>query len=161
MKLPRQGDYPIYRCPSTSDCARHVTISAVIAEKVVTDAVRAALADMEGRASMAENTREAARALERAQADLDGAVRAFAVAGLVDETSAVERLSDLRQARDEAQARHDGVMPPSELTIRADADWDELSLAARRDLIRAVIDSAVVAPHGRGAERITINLRGE
>src|SRR5207302_4740336 len=48
MKLPKQDDYPIYRCPSTSDCDHHVTISAVIAEDVVSAAVRDALADAEG-----------------------------------------------------------------------------------------------------------------
>ena len=55
MKLPKQGDYPIYRCPSTSDCARHVTISARIAEDVVSAAVRDAVSDVDGRASAAEN----------------------------------------------------------------------------------------------------------
>jgi len=54
MKLPKQGDYPIYRCLSTADCDHHVTISTVIAGDVVTSTVRDALADAEGRTSMAE-----------------------------------------------------------------------------------------------------------
>src|SRR5262249_38053377 len=53
MKLSRQKNYPIYRCPSQSDCDHHVTISAEIAERVVVDAVRTHLADAEGRASAA------------------------------------------------------------------------------------------------------------
>ena len=103
MKLPKQDDYSIYRCPSTSDCARRVTISAVIAEEVVISAVRAALADVEGRASMAQEPREAAADLARAQDALDAGVRSFAAARLGDEPAAVERLAELRRARDDAQ----------------------------------------------------------
>jgi hypothetical protein len=33
--------------------------------------------------------------------------------------------------------------------------WDEITLAGRRDLISAVVESATVAP-GRGDDRITI-----
>src|SRR5664280_3168012 len=59
MKLPKQGDYPIYRCPSSSDCDHHMTISAVIAEEVVVAATRAAIADIEGRADGKANRRQA------------------------------------------------------------------------------------------------------
>ncbi len=162
MKLPKQGDYPIYRCGSSSiDCARHVTISAEIAERVVSDAVRAALADAEGRASVAENAQEAIRALERAQGDLDAALRSFAAAGLESEPAAVERLAELRQARDDTQARVDQIGPQAAVTVNAATDWDKLSLAARRELIRATVESAIVAPSGRGAERITVRLLGK
>jgi len=54
-ETPKQDDYPIYRCPTRSDCDHQVTISAVIAEDVVSSAVRAALQDAQGHASMAEN----------------------------------------------------------------------------------------------------------
>jgi hypothetical protein len=161
MKLPKQRDYPIYRCPSTSDCNHHVTISARIAEDVVTSAVRAALADAEGRASMAESAQGAARALERAQVDLDAGIRSFAAAGLENESTAVERLTELRQARDDAQARVDQIGPQAARTVNAARDWHELSLAGRRELIRATVESAVVAPVGRGAERITVSLLGQ
>ncbi len=161
MKLPRQNDYPIYRCPSTSDCARHVTISAVIAEGVVTEAVRAALADREGRASAAENAQAATRTLERAQSDVDAALRSFAGAGLENELAAVERLTELRRLRDDAQDRVDQVGPEASLTVNAAVDWDRLSLDARRALIKATVESATVAPSGRGAGRITVKLFGE
>ncbi len=161
MKLPKQNDYPIYRCPSTSDCDHHVTISATIAEDVVTSAVRAALADAEGRASMAESAREAGNAAELAQADLDAALRSFGGAGLESEPAAVERLTELRQARDNAQARADEIGPEASRTVNASTDWDELSLAGRRALIKATVESAVVAPSGRGAERITVRLVGD
>ena len=65
MKLPRQNDYRIYRCPSTSPCDHHMTVSADIAERVVVDAAKAALSDVEGRASALESARAAVEALER------------------------------------------------------------------------------------------------
>ncbi|MBV9337589.1 MAG: recombinase family protein [Solirubrobacterales bacterium] len=161
MKLPRQKDYPIYRCPSTSDCKRHVTISAEIAEKVVSDAVRAALADAEGRASAAENARRAISDLEKAQAKLDATVRTLTAAGLMGEPSAVEQLTELREDRDEKQAAVDRIGPEASRTVNAASDWDNLSLAGRRELIRATVESAIVAPSGRGAERITVHLLGQ
>jgi DNA invertase Pin-like site-specific DNA recombinase len=154
-------NYPIYRCASTSDCDRHVTISARIAEDVITAAVRDALSDMEGRASAAENAQQAFRERDRAQAELDAAVRSFTTAGLDDEPAAVERLAQLRTARDDAQARLDQMAPQPELTINAADDWDKLSLSEQRALIRATVQSAVVAPVGRGAERITLRLYGQ
>ena len=161
MKLPKQGDYPIYRCPSTSDCARHVTISARIAEDVVSAAVRDALSDVEGRASAAENAQQAIRERDRAQAELDAALRSFTSAGLGDEPVAVERLAELRTARDDAQAQLDQMAPQAELTINAADDWEKLSPGEQRALIRATVQSAVVAPVGRGAERITLRLYGQ
>jgi len=134
-----------------------MTISAHIAEQVVSDAVRTALQDAQGRASMAENAREAVTGLERAQDDLEGALRSFAVTGLENEPAAVERLTVLRQARDDAQAKVDQIGPSQALTV-SPADWDVLSLAERRDLIRATVERAVVAPTGRGAERISVSL---
>ena len=171
MKLPRQDDYPIYRCPSTSDCPRHVTISAEIAEQVVTDAVRQALADAEGKASVTDTVRRAERELEQAQADLDAALRSFATAGLEDEPAAVERLAGLRQARDDAQVRLDRMGPAAALTVTVDADWERLSVDEQRALVRATVESATVAPANRGgsrrdreqraAERISVQLRGQ
>jgi DNA invertase Pin-like site-specific DNA recombinase len=161
MKLPRQNDYPIYRCPSTSDCAHHVTISAVIAEEVVTSAVRAALSDVRGRASLAADARKAASELSSAQDALDAALRSFTTAGLTDEPAAVERLADLRHARDEAQSRVDRLSPShGTLTINAVDSWDLLTLEERRALIRATVESAIVAPSGRGAGRVSVRLFG-
>ncbi len=171
MKLPRQGDYPIYRCPSTGDCPWHVTISAEVAEHVVTDAVRQALTDAEGQASVADTARRAERELEQAQVALDAAVRSFAAADLADEPAAVERLAELRQARDDAQAQLSRIAPAAMLTLNASDDWERLSLDERRALIRATVDSATVAPGTRGgprrdraqraADRISVRLRGQ
>jgi site-specific DNA recombinase len=162
QKDPATGKlgYPIYRCPSLSDCEHHVTISARIAEDVVTSGVRNALADAEGRASMAEAAHDATRALDRAQADLDVAVRWFTAAGLENESAAVERLAELRQARDDARAEVD-QRGHGAMTLNAAVDWDTLNLSERRALIRATVQSAVVAPTGRGAERVSVRLVGK
>jgi DNA invertase Pin-like site-specific DNA recombinase len=169
MKLPRQDDYPIYRCPSTNDCPRHVTISAEIAEEVVSSAVRKALADAEGRASAAESARKAVADRDAAQANLDAAIRTLTAAGLINEPSAVEQLTELREVRDEKQAKVDQIGPEASRTVNAADDWDSLSLEARRALIRASVKSAIVAPANRGgpsrreraAERITVHLFSE
>lgn len=156
MKMPQQNDYPIYRCPSTSVCARHVTISATIAEGAVVDATRQALADKEGRASGLDRARDAVAALDRAQDELDGALRSFVASGLQDEPAAVERLSVLRQARDDAQLVVDRLGPQSARVTHGDRHWDDMSVAEQRDLIRDTIESATVRPGGRGVERIDI-----
>jgi site-specific DNA recombinase len=154
-----RSQYWIYRCPPTGDCARRVTISAELVEGIVTAKVREALADVEGRASAEQGARDAAVAVERAQADLDAAIRAFA--GLEGESAAVERLAELGEVRDSAQAHLDQLGGlRATVAINAADDWDRLTLGERRDLIRATVDRATVAP-GRGAGRVTVHLVGE
>jgi site-specific DNA recombinase len=153
------GTTPVYRCPSKSNCERGVVISAKIAERIVTDAIRDALRDVEGRASAEANVREAAQAVERAQSDLDAAIRAFA--GLEDEATARDRLVEFREARDQAQERLEELGGSrATVTISAATDWNRLSLEARRKLIRATVERATVAP-GRGPERVAVELVGE
>jgi DNA invertase Pin-like site-specific DNA recombinase len=155
------GTRPLYRCSSHvgDDCPHPVTIAADLVEKIVTDAVRAALAGAEGRASVETNRRDAEHALEQAQAELDAAIRMLA--GFEDETATRARLAELRLARDGAQERLDRLGGQrAAVTINAAADWDRLSLDARRDLIRATVERVSVAP-GRGVGRVTVELVGE
>jgi site-specific DNA recombinase len=161
MKMLKQGsDYAVYRCSSTADCDRHVAISADIAESVIVERVRAALADIDGRASAEGNVREAERALQDAEQALSGAVAMLS--GLEDVEGTRERLLSLREARDEAQARLDQLGgAPVAITVNAATDWNLLTLQERRALIRATVESATVAPGGRGAGRITLKLFGE
>lgn len=152
--------YSFYRCAPTGDCQQRVTIGAEIAERVVTDAVRAALADVEGRASVEDNAREAETGLAAAQADLDAAIRAFA--GLEDEQAARDRLAELRALRDQAQERVDHLgASRAQVVVNADTDWNDLSLDARRALIRATVDQVLVRSGGKGAERLTVQLVSE
>lgn len=155
MRLPRQGNYPVYRCPSSSDCACHVTISAEIAEQVITDAVHAALRDVEGRASVQASIRDAELALARADEALGAAVEAFT--GFEDVADTRRRLTELRAQRDEAQALLDQLGDAgATLSINAADDWDRLTFEERRDLIRATIKVASVAPVGRRGRRPTV-----
>jgi DNA invertase Pin-like site-specific DNA recombinase len=150
--------YYLYRCPPNGDCARRVTVSAEMVETIVTGAVRGVLADAEGRASVEHNAQDAARALDRAQADLDAAFRAFA--GFEDETAARARLTDLRSARDAAQEQLARLGGTRTRLVSATVDWDQLTLDGRRDLVRAIVKRVTVAP-GRGADRVTVELVGE
>jgi site-specific DNA recombinase len=152
-----RSGYWLYRCPPTGDCERRVTVSAQLVEGIVVDEVQRVLADAEGRASAEAHGRDADLALERAQADLDAAVRAFT--GLEDEAAVRERLGELRQARDRAQERVDelgGTVAALTVTV---ADWDRLTLDERRALIRATVQRVTVVP-GRGPERVTVKLVG-
>jgi site-specific DNA recombinase len=152
----KQGPEPfyVYRCPSNDECSKRMTIGAEIAETVVVEYVRAALADMEGRASAEANVHEAERNLEQAQDALRAAVQMLT--GLEDVDGTREKLAELRQAKDDAAARLDRLGGAGvAVTVNASADWDRLNLDEQRALIRATIQSAIVGP-GRGAERITI-----
>src|SRR2546427_691606 len=131
-----------------------MAIAATIAERVITEHVRAALANVEGRASAETNVRNAEQELADAQDALDAAVRAFD--GLGDELAVLEKLGELRQARDDAQGRLDRLGGGGlEERVNADTDWDRLTLDEQRALIRATVARATVGP-GRGADRIEI-----
>jgi hypothetical protein len=139
----------------TSDCPARMAISAEIAERFVTERVREALSDAYGHASAETNIRQAEQALEQAQGALDGALRAFEG---FDEPAARQRLVELREARDTAQARVDqlGRARPA-ITLNGAEDWERLTLSERRGLIRATVDRATVGP-GRGASRLAVEL---
>lgn len=149
--------YRFYRCGAVrQDCDRRAAISARIVEGQVVDAVRAALADDEGRASVEANVREAELAAERAQAALDNAILAFE--GLAGETAAVKRLEELRTARDEARAVVAQLGGQgAAVTLNADTDWDTLTMDEQRAIIRlAVLRVTVTA--GRGPDRVALEL---
>jgi hypothetical protein len=154
LQTQRGQAYPFYRCAKVrADCPSRAAISAVLVERLVTDAVREALEGMVGRASADTDAQAAETALERAQADMDAAIRAFG--GVLDEPVALERIGELRAARDAARDRvHELRGLRSALEISATADWDALSVDARRALVRAVVDRVVVAA-GRGAGRVS------
>jgi Recombinase zinc beta ribbon domain len=89
-----KGLYHFYRCTTNGDCKRKVTIGAEIAERTIVERVRAALADVEGRASAAANVRDAEQELEDAELALRAAVQAFT--GFEDVAETRERLLQLR-----------------------------------------------------------------
>jgi hypothetical protein len=146
--------YWVYRCPPTGDCSQRQAIAAPIAEQVVADAVQVAIGAESGSASAGERAAQIDGQLEVAQRKLDVAIRAFD--GL-DETAAVERLAELRADRDRLQDERDHLRRHSLAVTVTGADWDALSLKARRALIVATIERATVHP-GRGASRIRVHL---
>jgi site-specific DNA recombinase len=158
MKLPRQRDYPIYRCGSHNDCESHVTISAEITEHWVWDQVKERLADRDGRASADENAARLATDRDEAQARLDKAVRSYGAAGLLDELSAVETLAELREDRDAKQEALDNAPPGFDKVIRVD---DDLTMDAKRAVIQSVVRSVTVAPSGSGLPRGAARLHIE
>src|SRR3954468_11948148 len=149
--------YPFYRCPPIGDCERRVTISAAIVEAAVVEATRERLANEEGRATTQEDALAAAAAHEKAQADLDAAIRTFD--GFEDEEAARERLAELQEARDRARDRDEQLRDATSALTVTMADWDRLGLEAQRGLIRATVE-AVTIGEGRGRDRITIRLFG-
>lgn len=147
--------YGMYRCPPVGDCARRVAISADLVERIVVERVQELLGTMRGSASVATGAEEAAREVERAQAELDAAIRTFT--GLDDESAVRERLAELRDGRDAARERLDELTAAANvsLIVEPSRDWELLTLDERRALIRAVVERVTVAP-GRGAERVVV-----
>jgi Resolvase, N terminal domain/Recombinase zinc beta ribbon domain/Recombinase len=145
----------MYRCPPVGDCPRRVTISADIAEKVVSDEARRLLGDMSGAASVAEEIADAERTLDAIEERIKTAVWAFA--GLEDVSDTEDVLAKLRVERDSVRERVDELRAASApaAALHGGRDWDRLTVDGRRDLIRAVVKSAVVRP-GRGVDRITV-----
>jgi hypothetical protein len=124
--------------------------------------VKSKLADAEGRASDAREAERLGEQRDRAQQKLDRALRSYAEAGLLDEPAAVETLAELRADRDAKQEAVDQLPPNAGIEVaRVD---DDMPLAVRRDLIRAVVKSVSVAPSGprlpRGDARLTIEFYG-
>jgi hypothetical protein len=119
--------------------------------------VQQLLAGVTGTATTDTGIAQARGEVERLEAELEAAVRAFT--GLDDVDAVRGRLTELRQQRDEARDRLDDlaatVLPAITVTAR---DWETLTLAEQRDLVRAVIDRAVVSP-GRSRDRITVEPR--
>jgi site-specific DNA recombinase len=149
--------YSFYRCNPTSDCPARVTISTDLAETAVIEAVQTYLRGIAGTASIADGLEDALRLRDRAEHDLAAAIEAFS--GLDDVAAAREKLTALREARDQARdrlAELEAAAAPA-LTVTAE-DWAVLTLDERRALVRVVIESAVVAP-GRGSGRITVTPR--
>jgi DNA invertase Pin-like site-specific DNA recombinase len=149
---------PCYRCKNP-DCTRKVIISANVVDPLLVRVTQEALKDVEGRASAQSGVEAAGRRLDEAQRLLDRAIETLE--DFMDEPTAVEKVRRLRDERDEAQRRLDQLGGDAiEVVVRA-ADWERLSLGGRRDLIRAVVQRATVAPGGKGSDRVSVELVGQ
>jgi DNA invertase Pin-like site-specific DNA recombinase len=154
------GKVPVYRCPNSTsgNCSLRANISAPIAERVVVEAVKDRLRDLEGRASVEADAQDAASAAGQAQANYEASIRAFA--GHEDEPAAIERLAELRGARDSAVAKAEHLRGRrTKRVVRIAARWNDLPTDRKRAYVRSAV-RALVGP-GRGADRITVELAGE
>jgi site-specific DNA recombinase len=153
--------YGYYKCPSQSDCGHKVAINEKVIDPIVTEKVREALAELHGHASADSHVEEADAQLEAAQKALEAAIRAFD--GL-DEAAARERIDELREVRDAAQAERDqlGGRQEAQRIINALDDWDRLTYDERRALIKATVQSVEVFPATAagvpGPERVAVKL---
>ena len=148
----QQGAYASYRCPNR-DCRARAGISARLVEELVTDAVKAALEDVQGRAEAHTNALGAERALQRAQAELDALIE------ILDplEFASRRRLTDATAKRDEARETLERLGGARTAVNVGVEDWDALTLGERRALIHATVARVAVAP-GRGVERVSVEL---
>lgn len=157
----RRGEktYSFYWCCCPrSDCEHRVAIQTHIVEDVVWRTVRDAMRDAQGRANALSGAETALSRLSRlssAQEGYESALRVFSLSGAENEPAAIERLNELRAVRDDAQAEVDRLKPTREVIVD---DPDSLDFDLRRKAIQLAVRRAVVAPGGRGAERITVEL---
>ena len=129
------GKHPQYRCPPNGDCKRRVSIAAELVEGIVTEHVKAQIADVEGRASAEALAMNVIAERDAAQAKLDAAIATLAE--VMDEPVSIETIAKLRAARDAAQEEVDRLGGEAVVErVRGAADWDRLSVAGKRDLIK-------------------------
>jgi hypothetical protein len=154
--------YPFYKCAAHRDrCPARVSINAVLVEQMTFDAACERAADIEGHASREERAVAAQVRFDAAQTKLDAAVRGFIAAGVMDEPSAQEELAELRRERDDARAANERLAVTRGMRrfrFRDAADREAMTLDERRALIRATIESVVIAKGGVGAERIAVKF---
>jgi DNA invertase Pin-like site-specific DNA recombinase len=148
--------YAYYQCGNTL-CPARAIVSAEVAEKTVSDEAIRLAGDAEGRADALGGLEQARLEREAAEAKLTRAI--VTLAGLGDEAATREVLDELQAARDAAVAEHERLLARTSpaKTVTA-AGWKDFSLEGKREVIRAVVAEARVAP-GRGPDRITIFSR--
>jgi DNA invertase Pin-like site-specific DNA recombinase len=146
-----------YKCSGMNEgCPRRVAINADAVDAAVRDVVQAAYAGIVGSASADSDAVAAVAELQRAQGELDAAIRTLAVVG--DEPAAIERLAALRAARDEAQARANRLRGQVDARTIDVGDWERLTLSTRRRAVKAHIDAVFVAPGSGGADRLDFRI---
>jgi len=149
------SDSGSYRCGDTSAnrCQRRAAVKADRVEEMVLDALRAysATADAPRRASRKQQIHAADEAIERANADLDNAIRQLGELGLLGRPASQETLEKLAKTLDDAHATRARIGDPGESNIIGADDIDRLRepakrLAAWRRLITDTVESVTVAP---------------
>jgi DNA invertase Pin-like site-specific DNA recombinase len=153
----KSGAHRIYRCATATDCPRRVAISMDVADRVVVAAVLEQVAGMTGTASTEDHVRELEEERDALRVRLNDTIAVFAEQGLAQDPAAVQALAKLRREHERAVASVDQARARSAVVTVSVDDWEDRSLEARREIVRAVVERAVVLP-GRGADRVRVEL---
>jgi predicted site-specific integrase-resolvase len=160
VSRPRPGrEYHYYRCGAEhGKCPNRCSVSEFAVERETKDALRkwANEQGAEGLASFDAEVEEAKALVDKAQAELDNAVRGYTAAGLLTEPSAVDELTRLREARDTAEHEHDKLLRIAARSRRVTID-NVKTFEDWRNAIAAVFERIVCEP-GRGAGRLTFKV---
>jgi hypothetical protein len=149
------SDSGSYRCGDTSAnrCQRRAAVKADRVDALVLDAVRAywTTADVNGRTSRRQRSREADEAIKRANADLDDTIRQLGEVGLLGRPASRETLEKLTAALDDAHAVRARLGDGGKSDVIGPDEIDRLPdpakrLAAWRRLIGDTVESVTVAP---------------
>lgn len=146
--------YSYYRCGDRL-CTKPAIVSCDVADEFVRDEAIKLSQDVVGHASAVLELEDARVKREAAEEKLASTI--LLLATLDSESASREVLAELSAKRDAAVSAHERLLTLTtpDLTLSTGADWDALSLDARRDVIRAVVARAVVTP-GRGPDRIVV-----
>jgi DNA invertase Pin-like site-specific DNA recombinase len=164
-QVARWGDttrrYAFYKCSQAGhECPAPSAIAAERIEEFVSDHVRAVLADAEERESAVRDAVSARAAADEAELRFKRARRRLATDETVEDAEVAEILGELREAWDTALSKAEDLERDSELaeSVNAARDWDRLTLAERRGLIRATV-AEVRVKRGRGPveERVVVH----
>jgi len=152
-----------YRCPSHGDCQAKQSIAAHLVDEAVAERMKSEIGDAKGSASKLAQARAAAERAEALDAKVQGMIARALDMDISDEPATKEAIDKAKAERTKAQALADTlgkVADARKKLVRLDKDWDDLSLKARRELIRAFVEIVEVSP-GVGADRISIRMVGE
>lgn len=151
----RYGDavYPFYRCTAV-DCPKRATVSAPMVERLVVEEVHRLGAGRRGHASHATRARDLRAIATRDEEALKRGLRNLA--GMEDEAEARGILAELRTVRDGSRTAAEAAERElSALDVTIDKNWNDMTLAERRMVVRALIEQVSITP-GRSPDRIQI-----
>jgi len=149
-----------YRCGKSLDCTRSVNIMADTVDELVANEVRQVISEQYGRASADEAIHDAKAERDAAQERLEEAVEAFES---IPKDLRKKKLAELTAEAETAQTAYKQIADTQAFAVEIDpeTDWDDLTMDEKRALIKANVESVIVAPAAngfKGADRVTIHF---
>src|SRR5207253_2174737 len=138
-----------YRCGKSLDCTRSVNIMADTVDELVANEVRKVISEQYGRASADEAIQDAKTERDAAQERLEEAVEAFES---IPKDLRRRKLAELTAEAEAAQTAYEQIADTQAAAVEIDpeTDWDDLTMDEKRDLIKANVESVIVAPAANG-----------